>query len=156
MKLPIFAMAAATAVATALPSTAATITARDPNSVLEALKELGYPASMTTAPSGGNAIEMRVEGAPSYIDFWNCDQSNRNCETLMLVYGMDLKDGTTADKANEWNADTIHGFIYLDKDSDPWLNLTIATGDGISDTLFADIMRVWRTRVGDVRKFFDM
>jgi hypothetical protein len=74
----------------------------------------------------------------------------------MLVYGMDLKDGTTADKANEWNADTIHGFIYVDKDMDPWLNLTIATGDGISDALFADIMKVWRTRVGDAREFFDM
>ena len=62
--------------------------------------------------------------------------------------------GTTAEKANEWNADTIHGFIYLDKSSDPWLNLTIRTDDGISGTVFESIMRIWRTRIGDMRNFF--
>lgn len=156
MKLPIFAMAAATAVATALPSTAATITARDPNSVLEALSQLGYQASLTIAPNGANAIEMRVEGAPSYIDFWNCDQSNRNCETLMLVYGIDLPDGTTLERANDWNADTIHGFVYLDENDDPWLSLTVRTDEGIPTTLFDNILKIWRSRIGDMRSFYGL
>ena len=74
----------------------------------------------------------------------------------MFVYGIDLNDGTTVDKANEWNASTIHGFVYLDKNNDPWLEMTMPIYDGISPSLFEDVMKIWRSRVGDMRKFFDL
>jgi hypothetical protein len=155
MKFRKLALAGAFAAA-AVPALAADVTAKDPQSVLDALNQLGYQASMTTSANGTTSIEMKIEGSPTYVDFWNCDDDKKNCMTLMLVYGIDLNDGTTLEKANEWNADTIHGFLYLDKTNDPWLNLTIRTDDGISETLFESIMRIWRTRIGNMRDFFDL
>lgn len=156
MKLATFALAAAMTAAAAAPTMAADITAQDPKTVLDALNQLGYQASLTTAANGVTSIEMKIEGSPTYVDFWNCDDDNTNCRTFMLVYGIDLTDGSTAEKANEWNADTIHGFVYLDKNNDPWLNLTVRTDDGISETVFESIMKIWRTRIGDMRDFYGL
>lgn len=156
MKFTSFAAATLAAAVFAAPVLAADVTAKDPESVRAALAEQGYTATLSTSADGLSSISMTVDGSPSYVDFWNCDDNKKNCQTLMLVYGMDLADGTTTDKANEWNFDTIHGFIYLDENKDPWLNLTIATGDGISSDLFGSIMRTWRNRIGDARDFFDL
>ena len=156
MTLRNFALAAAFVAAAAGPAMAQDVVASDPKTVLNALNQLGYQASMTTAANGSTSIEMKVESSPTYVDFWNCDDDKTNCRSIMLVYGIDLTDGTTAEKANEWNADTIHGFIYLDKSNDPWLNMTIPVYDGISSSLFENVMRIWRSRVGDMRKFFDL
>lgn len=150
------AFAAALVAALATPVLAADVTARNPEGVRQALADLGYAPELTTGSNGASAISLTVDGSPSYVDFWNCDDDKTNCETLMLVYGMDLKDGTTAEQANKWNFDTIHGFVYLDENNDPWLNLTIGTGNGISEELFATIMRTWRNRIGDARDFFDL
>lgn len=157
MKSLSFAAAGLAAALFAAPVLAANVTAADPESVRKALADQGYAAELSTSADGVTSIAMTVDGSPSYVDFWNCDDDKTNCKTLMLVYGMDLTDGTTAEKANEWNFDTIHGFIYLDKNNDPWLNLTIATGiDGISPELFNSIMLTWRNRIGDAREFFDL
>ncbi len=157
MKFASLAAAALAVTALAAPVLAADITASNPEGVRKALADMGYAAELSTSSSGVSSISMTVDGSPSYVDFWNCDDAKANCETLMLVYGMDLKDGTTAEKANEWNFDTIHGFVYLDENMDPWLNLTIPTGTtGISTELFGTIMRTWRNRIGDARDFFDL
>ena len=60
----------------------------------------------------------------------------------LAASGIDLTDGTTVDKANEWNASTIHGFVYLDKNNDPWLEMTMPIYDGISPSLFEDVMKI--------------
>lgn len=145
------ALAAAT-----LPALAAdVVTARDPEGVLKAVGDLGYQGTLETGTNGSRSIKLLIDGSTSYIDFFNCDDDKTNCETLLFAYGMDLDKGTTAEKANEWNYDTLYGFVYLDKTDDPWLNMTVGTGDGIPSALFADLMKMWRTRTSDVRDFFD-
>jgi hypothetical protein len=156
MKFASFALATATTAALATSALAADITASDPKSVVNALNQLGYQASLTTAANGKNSIEMNVDGSPTYVDFYNCDEDNTNCRSIMLVYGIDLDDGTTTDKANEWNAATIHGFIYLDDKKDPWLEMTVPIYDGISESLFVNVMKVWRSRIGDMRETFGL
>jgi hypothetical protein len=154
MKLRV--LAAATLAVSLLASPAlADVTARDPQTVLSALGKLGYQAELKTGTDGANRISLTIDGSPSTIYFFNCDDGGANCETLFLEYGMNLDKGAAIEKVNEWNTQTIHGFVYMDKEADPWLNLTLATGEGVSDDLFASIMSVWRTRIGDVRKFFD-
>jgi hypothetical protein len=156
MKLRKLALATAFVAAAAGPTMAADILASDPKSVLDALNQLGYQGSLTTAANGKSSIEMKVDGSPTYVDFYNCDDNNTNCRSIMLVYGIDLTDGTTLEKANEWNTQTIHGFIYLDDKTDPWLEMTMPIYDGISSTLFENVMIIWRNRIGDMRKFFDL
>lgn len=155
-KLWIGALAAAMLTSTAAMAADSLITASDPKSVLAALNDLGYQAKLTTEANGSSSIEMKIESSPVYVDFYNCDDDHTNCRSIMFVYGIDLTDGTTVDKANEWNSSTIHGFVYLDKNNDPWLEMTMPIYDGISPSLFEDVMKIWRARVGDMRKFFDL
>lgn len=156
MNLRNFALAASFVAAAAGPAMAEDIVASDPKTVLGALNQLGYQASLTTNANGSSSIEMKVDGSPSYVDFFNCNDDNTSCRSIMLVYGMDLTDGTTPEMANEWNAQTIHGFIYLDKNSDPWLEMTLPIYDGVSNSLFENVMIIWRNRIGDARKYFNL
>lgn len=156
MNLRNFALAASLVAAAAGPAMAEDIVASDPKTVLGALNQLGYQASLTTNANGSSSIEMKVDGSPSYVDFFNCNDDNTSCRSIMLVYGMDLTDGTTPEMANEWNAQTIHGFIYLDKNSDPWLEMTLPIYDGVSNSLFENVMIIWRNRIGDARKYFNL
>jgi hypothetical protein len=149
-------LAAAVVAAVAFSSTAwADVTAHDPQGVLKALGDLGYQAELKTGTDGEQSISLTIDGSPSSIHFYNCDDAKANCETLLFAYGMDFENGVAIEKANEWNLNTIHGFVYTDDKADPWLNMTVLTGDGVSDDLFASYMSVWRTRIGAVRKFFD-
>lgn len=147
-------LAAALAVV-AISPTLAEVTARDPQGVLGALTREGYQAELSPRDDGTVRISLTIDGSPSSIQFFNCDPDKTNCETLLFAYGMDLPEGVAPEKANEWNANTIHGFVYTDSDADPWLNLTLPTGPGVSDELFANVMRLWRQRIADVRAFFE-
>lgn len=133
---------------------AADVTAHDPQGVLTVLGSLGYEAELKTGTDGSSRIALTIDGSPSTIYFENCNDG-KDCESLLFAYGMDLTDGAALEKVNEWNYNTLHGFVYTDDEADPWLNMTMPTGAGISEDLFADVMRMWRTRIGDVRKFFD-
>lgn len=134
---------------------AADVTARDPQGVLDALTALGYQAQLKTDTNGSSNISLTIDGSPSSIYFYNCDEGKANCETLLFAYGMDFDKGVALEKANEWNANTIHGFVFTDDEADPWLNLVVMTGAGISSEVFADYMSIWRARIGAVRDFFD-
>ena len=150
-------LAAAFVAAAALsPSAqAADVTARDPQGVLDALAGLGYQAELTTGTDGSSSISLTIDGSPSSITFYNCDEGEVNCQTLLFAYGMNFDNGVAIEKANEWNALTIHGFVYTNDNADPWLNMVVMTGAGISGELFADYMSIWRSRIGAVRDFFD-
>jgi hypothetical protein len=150
-------LAAAFVVAAAFSPAAqsADVTASDPQGLLDALADLGYQAELKTGTDGSSSISMTIDGSPSSITFYNCDDSEANCETLLFAYGMNFDKGVAVEKANEWNASTIHGFVFTDDDADPWLNMVVVTGAGISTELFADYMSIWRSRIGAVRDFFD-
>ena len=152
---PVLAAALGAALAFSPAAQAAEVTAHDPPGVLRALTGLGFQAELDTGTSGDTSISLTIDGSPSSIQFYNCDAGKTNCETLLFAYGMDTEDGVTLERANEWNASTIHGFVYLDDESDPWLNMVVMTGAGISETVFGGYMRIWRTRIGSVREFFD-
>lgn len=133
----------------------ADVSARDPHGILTALGALGYQAELKTGTDGFSRISMTIDGSPSSMLFYGCDDEKANCETLLLAYGMDLTDGVAVEKVNEWNLNTVHGFVYSDEEADPWLNMAVFTGSGISEEVFGEVMRLWRQRIGAVRDFFD-
>ena len=155
MKSILLAAAVVAAAAFSPAVRAADVTANDPQGILDALAGLGYQAELTTDTDGASRISMTIDGSPSSITFYNCDDAEANCKTLLFAYGMNFDDGVAVEKANEWNATTIHGFVFTDDQADPWLNMVVMTGAGISSEVFADYMSIWRSRIGTVRDFFD-
>jgi opacity protein-like surface antigen len=156
MKLRSFAAAAALTAVLAAPAFAADVSAKDPQSVLDALAAAGYQgAALSKTDSGRSTISVQVSGSPTYIDFYDCASDFTECYTLLFVYAMDLKDGTTLEKANEWNSKEITGRVSLDRDRDPALDYAFSTFEGISQAVFEQNLRLWDKKVGQVKDFFD-
>jgi hypothetical protein len=158
MKLSGIAGAAAIAAFCAMPVLAQDklVTAMDPQSVLDGLMAAGYQgAKLDKLKSGRSSISVQISGSPTYIDFYDCADDMTDCYTLLFVYAMDLTDGTTLEKANEWNATEITGRVSLDSENDPALDYAFSTYDGVSQTVFERNLQLWDRKIGQVKDFFD-
>ena len=157
MKILTLAAAAAFAVVSVAPALAADmVTAKDPQSIIDALTAAGYQgAKLSKTDSGRSSIEVQISGSPTYIDFYDCAKDMTECYTLLFIYAMDLTDGTTLEKANEWNAYEITGRVSLNRDRDPALDYAFSTFDGVSQSVFAENVKLWDKKVGQVKDFFD-
>jgi Putative bacterial sensory transduction regulator len=137
------------------PSNGDLVTAENPDSVLSALKDLGYPGKLEKLKSGRTSITVTVSGLTTYIDFYDCSDDMTDCYTLLFNVTLDLKDGTNLDKANEWNSKQITGRVWLDDSKDPTLDVALSTFDGISADTFDQNVKLWDKKIGDFKDFFD-
>ena len=151
------ALATALLVAAATPAAAQDmVLATDPAGVAAALEHFGYRAEIMTGSDDASYISFAASGSTTRIRFFQCDDAGANCRTLLFSYGMDLSDGTTLEKVNEWNSNDLYSVVYADKDMDPLLNMTVVTSDvGIPRALFGDHLEIWDLKVGEVKDFFD-
>jgi len=137
------------------PPAAGEISARDPQSVMDALKTLGYPGKLEKMDSGCTSIAVQVSGLKTYIDFYDCADDLTDCYTLLFNVSLDLKKGTTLDKANEWNSKQITGRVWLDDNKDPTLDYSFSTFNGVSEDTFDQNVKLWDKKIGDLKDFFD-
>ena len=131
------------------------VTARTPETVLDALKELGYPGKLEKMDSGRTSIAVQISGLKTYIDFYDCADDLTDCYTLLFNVSLDLKKGTTLDKANEWNSKQITGRVWLDDNKDPTLDFAFSTFNGVSADTFDQNVKLWDKKIGDLKDFFD-
>ncbi|MEO7223033.1 MAG: YbjN domain-containing protein [Devosia sp.] len=157
MKITTFAAAAALTGLSVAPALAQDmVTAKDPQSVIDALTAAGYQgATLSKTESGRSSIKVQLSGSPTYIDFYDCAADFTECYTMLFIYAMDLNDGTTLEKANEWNAQEITGRVSLDRDRDPALDYAFSTFEGVSQSVFEQNVELWDKKVGQVKDFFD-
>ncbi|HVY51536.1 MAG TPA: YbjN domain-containing protein [Devosia sp.] len=131
------------------------VTARDPNSIVTALSNAGYPGKLEKMDSGRSSISVQISGLKTYIDFYDCADDLTDCYTLLFNVSLDLKDGTTLAKANDWNSDQITGRVWLDKNNDPTLDFAVSTFDGFTPAVFEQNLKLWDKKIGDFKDFFD-
>jgi hypothetical protein len=98
---------------------------------------------------------VQISGLKTFVDFYDCADDLTECYTLLFNVALDLNDGTTLEKANEWNTTEITGRVWLDRDRDPTLDFALSTFDGIPMSVFEDSMKLWDRKIGDVKDFFD-
>lgn len=79
MKLLPALAAAAAMFASAGSALAADVTARDPQTVLDALSELGYRGALEKMDDGRDSIAVKVSGLNTFIDFYDCDDKLADC-----------------------------------------------------------------------------
>lgn len=132
-----------------------TVTARDPQTVLDALAELGYRGKLEKMDSGRASIAVAISGLNTFIDFYDCDDKMEDCYTLFFVVLLDLKDGATLATANKWNAQEITGRVSLDDNGDPQLDYALSTFEGIPYSVFEQSVKLWDRKIGDFKDFFN-
>lgn len=132
------------------------VTAEDPQTILNELSVLGYPGKLSKTSDGYPEIALRIAGENTYIDFDNCDDNESHCETILFNIGATIKGGVTPGKANEWNSKKILGRIWLDQDSNPVLDYTVSTYEGLSPSVFDETMKAWADVVQEFKSEYNL
>jgi hypothetical protein len=137
----------------AAPSGAQMVRAQDPQTVVKALQDAGYKATLGADKVGDPMITSGASGTTFQIFFYNCT-GNKECATVTFHAGYDLKATPGLARINEWNRTKRFGRAYLDKEEDPILEMDVDLDDGgVSPMLFTDNIEFWVSVVSDFEKF---
>jgi hypothetical protein len=143
---------AALAAGWALPAQAQMVRAQDPDSIVRALRDGGYAATLGTDKVGDPMVTSGVGGTTFQIFFYNCTD-HRECATVTFHSGYDLNAPVSLDRMNEWNRKKRFGRGYLDGENDPILEMDVDLDDGgISPLLFIDNIEFWASVLGDFER----
>jgi hypothetical protein len=133
------------AIATAAPAEAAMVRAQDPASVAAAMRAGGFPAEIGTDSVGDPMITSSVDGTNFRVYFYNCT-NNRECATVQFHSSYDFNEAPSFVTMNDFNKDQRFASAYLDKDSDPVVEMDVDLDDGgMSEALFIDNLQFWQS-----------
>lgn len=128
------------------------VSAKKPETLVQALQAAGYSAKLEKDPTGDPMIKSAVNGHPFRIVFYGC-KANENCATVTFAAGFDKKSATGLDSINEWNRKNRFGRAYLDDEGDPLLGMDVDLDDGgMSRALFTDNLEFWTAVTGAFQK----
>ena len=148
------AMAAATVM---LPGAARAqlVSAANPESVAQVLRDRGYRAELTKDSEGDPLIKSGAEGSNFLLLFFNCT-GGKNCATVQFYAGFDRDGSFSLEKLNEWNRTKRFGRAYRDNEGDPVIEMDVDLDDGgMSKALFEDNIEFWTSLVSSFKQFID-
>lgn len=127
----------------AIPAQAQIVSAKDPKTLVAALKAKGYETELLTtgkAPS----IASSAGGLKFRIYFENCTDG-KACTTVTFFTGFTDID-STPEKLNEWNSKNRFARAYIDDDKDPVLAMDLDLDyKGIPRSNFNEYIDIWST-----------
>ena len=136
----------------AAPAHAQMVRAQDPQTLVAALQNAGYRATLGTDRVGDPMITSAVGGTNFEIFFYNCTD-HKACATIQFHSGYDLTNPVTLDRINEWNRTKRFGRAFLDKENDPILEMDVDLDDGgLSRALFIDNLEFWSSILGEFER----
>lgn len=145
-------LAIASLLAGAVPANAqpSMVTAKNPESLVNALKIAGYEANLSTDPVGDPLIETKLEGWESYIYFYNCDEDTHDgCDSIQLYAGFDRDQPWDAAGALSLSERFRFMSVRLDETGDPFVGWDIVTGEGIPTAVFLTSVRYFTGALED-------
>ncbi|NNC64669.1 MAG: YbjN domain-containing protein [Gammaproteobacteria bacterium] len=83
------------------------------------LQEAGYRAELTEDSVGDPLIRTGLDGSNVNIWFYNCVDGTWN--NIRFIVGLDLRNGTTLEKVNDFNEGWIIATATMDDENDPWI-----------------------------------
>jgi hypothetical protein len=128
----------ATAMGLAAPAMAATVSARQPETLVEALKSAGYEVTMGTDDTGDPVLDLVMQGYKARLLFLDCDvASHDKCGSVQFFAAFDAEGaGLSVEDANLFARRYRYGAVSVTANGDPRLRWDIETGDGIPSEVF--------------------
>lgn len=135
------------------PAPPGKVSTANPHTIAAFLQKEGYQAKLVT-DEDTPYIESAAAGAKFYIYLENCKQK-QDCQDLMFRSSYDRKEENPVkvDAVNKFNADHRWGRAYLDKESNPVLELDVLFTDQLIDEkMFGEAISVWVETLGKFHK----
>jgi hypothetical protein len=131
IKLLIAALAGACSLPLAAQPVPATVSAANPEGMMQVLLFAGYSAELDTDNYGDPLIDTEFAGWPGSIVFFGCDEDTRTgCDSVQLRAGFDRAEPMPLDLLNDALANGRYFAVHLDEEGDPWVHWDIVTGSG--------------------------
>ena len=132
------AIAIAAAFGLATPAMAATVTARNPETLVEALKTAGYEVTAGTDDTGDPVLELVMQGYKARLLFLDCDEASHDkCGSVQFFSAFDAEGvGMSLEDANLFARRYRYGAVSVTANGDPRLRWDIETGEGIPGEVF--------------------
>ena len=123
------------------------VTARDPQGLLQVLKDAGYDPELDTDPTGDPKIYVELNGWNSQIYFYGCDENTHDgCDAIQLSASFVRKKPMKLAKALKISERYRYLSVFLDNEGDPYLQWDIVTLDALPQAVFLASLR----RYGEV------
>lgn len=123
-----------------------------PRSVVDAIQDMGYPATLETDSSGDPKVVSKIDGTNYSIWFYGCDEYGRGCDTMNFSAGFDLKNGVDISVINNWNRKKLLGRAYVDDEYDPFLDHVVKADGGIPVPTFRGIVNHWELAIREYKE----
>lgn len=132
--------------AMAAASSTTTVSAVKPDSVAEALKNLGYTAEMARDANGDPLINADIGGWQAALMFYECNQKTHDgCQSLQFVANFTPEKKFTADDAVKFMRNTRFASVSVDGDQSVMMTWDVVTGKGIDLEVFSNAVDMFRS-----------
>lgn len=119
------------------------VDASDASVLVDVLQGLGYRAMLSTDAGGDPLILSSANGDEFRIYFYGCS-NGRSCRNIQFSKGYDMDEGMSLEQANAWNREYRFGKVWLDGDSDPFIEMDVNLDvGGVARENFADTFDWW-------------
>ena len=145
---------AAFAVCAAGPALAQSVTAAYPETVVAAMQDAGYKATLTTDTYGDPKIESATNGVSFSVYFYGCDEGTA-CRDIQFTAGFNLDNGLSLESINSWNSEKLVGHAYVDDEMDPFVTHFVSAVDGMPRANFEEVLDAWDTALAEFTDFID-
>ena len=128
----------AVAMALAAPAVAATVSAKQPESLVEALRTAGYDVTAGTDDTGDPVLDLVMQGYKARLLFLDCDAASHDkCGSVQFFAAFDAEGaGLSTDDANLFARRYRYAAVSVTANGDPRLRWDIETGAGIPSEVF--------------------
>ncbi|UVI38686.1 YbjN domain-containing protein [Qipengyuania spongiae] len=132
------------------PAHGQTVTAGDPDGMVDVLTDAGYDASLETDDYGDPKIVTEAGGWPTSIVFYDCDENTHDgCGSVQFVTGLDRRDPMRPEDALAISQRFRFLAVSLDEEGDPFLHWDVITDEGVSAATFLKAFRRFGETVND-------
>ena len=122
----------------AAPAMAATVSARDPETLVEALRTAGHEVTAGVDDTGDPVLDLVMKGYKARLLFLDCDEASHDtCGSVQFFSAFDADGaGMSLDDANLFARRYRYAAVSVTANGDPRLRWDIETGDGIPSEVF--------------------
>ncbi|MGB7654234.1 MAG: YbjN domain-containing protein [Novosphingobium sp.] len=139
-----------------LRSVPAMISAKDPKSIMAALRAKGWSPELSETDDGVPSIEFTVDKIITTIRFYNCNEDGKDCSTLNFYVGFAGTKYSSMEGINTYNAKKRFGRAYLDDVGDPCLEMDIDLDfAGLPRENFLEYLNTWNLLTHDFRDYIN-
>ena len=149
-----FIIAAFLALAPFTASAQALVDASDVDVIASLIQEEGYRAVVSTDGVGDPMITSSANGYEFDVYFYGCTDGE-NCRDIQFSINLDVEDGMSLTSVQDFNLEKRWAKVYLDEESDPFLEMDYNMYGGVSVTNFNDTLDWWVIIMSEFLEYVD-